>query len=430
MSAVVLTSSVNYSLDRVSEPLKDWKYLKNHIHKQRLINLLEKLAKFKCFSHYFRKILLKEVYQSVTSFIQCHQATINLFHQFELDYNKVAFKTILKEVDKQVNKCKVFMNLYIIDCYPEIISEVQTQMCCKILLLEQRKIVEEIYAQGVIKELEYEKLVDALDSSIKTAVFKGIPQIPEFKDIIRNRFKEPSDEEIENLVQKMTETVYQPGQVIFREGEVVEGAYLVISGRIREYSDWIDQELVIGNIVGVQHLIEEFSERSTTTAEVITQTSVSLIPKSIINSPAFLKELFTEAAEEILLILNTIFNHVCIVVAKSVIKLLETGQKISLLSGGLVLQGKFNKKIENWVLKPRVKKWKALDVCVVLCFPEDFLFYFKEDVDLGNAFTRYCTQMVEKESFSSTRIGIRHKRTKTADVDQCESQLGLDSNKF
>ena len=64
---------------------------------------------------------------------------------------------------------------------------------------------------------------------------------------------------------------------------------MIYNGRVHESSKWIDQELMVGNILGVQHLLPEFSLALTTTAIALTVVQTAFIPRSILKDKYFLR---------------------------------------------------------------------------------------------------------------------------------------------
>jgi hypothetical protein len=71
---------------------------------------------------------------------------------------------------------------------------------------------------------------------------------------------------------------------------------------VHEASSWIDQELIIGNIVGVQNLLEEFSDVYRSTATTITTTVVAHIPTKILELEGFVEDMYKEASEEMIML--------------------------------------------------------------------------------------------------------------------------------
>jgi hypothetical protein len=243
--------------------------------------------------------------------------------------------------------------------------------------------------------------------------------VPSVEEILKNRFKLASENEIQDLSSEMIEKTVPPGHVLLTEGQNNPEAFLIIRGRVREYSSWIDQELVIGNIVGVQHLIEEYSEKSTSSIVALSECVLIVIPKKIMKIQNFYADVFKEATEEIVMMNRKRYDlcqatdeHVLQVVGQSKVRVLKQGSKAKLMNGALVL----NASQENqWVIQPSFERFSALNDSVLLVFPEEFLFYFEKDQNLGHAFTEFCTREKENGIFKEVNWEIKHKRKPTSD---------------
>ena len=154
----------------------------------------------------------------------------------EIDIDKAIFEEISEEGNHQVHECEEFLRTYIIDCYPEVLAEVQTKRASKALLHYQKRLIEDIYEDGLIKQIEFEKLKEIIDSSIRTLLFQGLPTFPILRDIFTNRFSAAESSEILSLMSKISEKKYKPGEIIFKEGDPANGAYYIIRGRVNEKS--------------------------------------------------------------------------------------------------------------------------------------------------------------------------------------------------
>lgn len=395
-----LMDSAMISIDKENEQMNDWEYAMKLIYSDRLVRLFKKMAKYPIVGNYFRKQLYKQVilaYDAANNFVKCHEETEELIDEMEIDTDKEVFAAVIKEAHRQVKECEKFMKIYIIDCYPEVLAEVQTKRSCKMLLYTQRELISEIYEHGVIKELEYESLISAIDSSIKTVTFQGIPSLPILKDILKYRFTEATTEEINSLIGKIKEFEFETGHTFFIEGEEADGAFLIIRGRVNETSSWIDQELIIGNIVGVQHLLEEFSMRYTSTAKAITHGVAAHIPKEILKLPGFIEDMYSEASEELILLnrkrygLEGVSEKTIIqVMDQSQVKTFVTGKAHTFIDGALVMKGKVFNDEQVWIIKPKNKKRIIKENCIVLELPKNFYLSFDKLQGMGKAFERFC----------------------------------------
>lgn len=399
-AVLMLMDSASMSIDRENEIMSDWKFAESLVYDKRSIKWFKKLSKLAVIGKFFRKMLYKKIilaYDSANNFIACHEESEKLIDEMEIDIDKDKFLMVMNEAHKQIIECQKFMNLHIIDCYPEVLAEVQTKRCAKMLLYNQRHLIGDIYEDGLIKEVEYENLTQAIDSSINTVTFKGIPSIPVIKDILTYRFAAAKAEEIEALIDKIREFEFTPGHIFFKEDTEANGAYLIIRGRVNEKSSWIDQELIIGNIVGVQHLLEEFSFKYTSTAVAITSGVAAHIPKEILSLEGFVQDMYTEAAEEMILLNRKRYDlmdvnekYIMEVISQSKVRNFSAGKRVVLENGALVLKGKVFEGDQRWVVKPKKKKRFVAQDCIVLVLPESFYLSYFKNKSFGEAFENFC----------------------------------------
>ena len=403
MTSLILISSVEVFLDKESEPMSDWKIVEASAYNKRMIYFLRKLSNVRLIGRIGRRFFYKKIilaYTSALSFIRCHEQAEYIVMKQEINNNKKIFKTVIKESHRQIELCRKFMNMYIFDSYPEIISEVQTKQAEQLLLENQRKIVKKIYEQGLIQELEFESLIGIINSSINKSTFDHKHSIPKLKDTLTNRFKSASPEEISDLLEKVKIIEIGPGASIFIEGETANGAYLILRGRAKEFSSWIDQDLIIGNIIGVQYLIEEYSQVYLSSSSIVTNGLLLHIPQHSLSSHGFLKDLYEEAAEELLLLnrkkyelVNVAKEQIFLVISKSKAIYFRNEAKKVLNCGALVLnQGKNGYK-SKWIFKPRAKKRRISQDSVLLILPNSFEF-LAEDY-MGDSFNKFTSKTID-----------------------------------
>jgi hypothetical protein len=319
--------------------------------------------------------------------------------KIEIDIDKGVFEEIIKEADDQVEFAEKFLKSYILDCYPEVLAEVQTKRSCKNLLYMQRKTIDKIYEQGLIKEVEYETLNKSIEASIRTVTFQGFPSMPVLRDILINRFSAADINEINYLINRINEVKVEPLGIIFKEHEPADGAFFIIRGRVNETSSWIDQELIIGNIVGVQHLLDEFSRTYTSTSRAVTYTILAHIPKDIITMPGFVADLYKEASEEILLLnrakyglLDINEKYILRVASASKVESVKKGKKMSFLNGAIVLKGQPLAKTGKNFISPSNKLREIQNDSILMLMPEDFILSYSKESTLGKCFVKFCVK--------------------------------------
>jgi CRP-like cAMP-binding protein len=123
------------------------------------------------------------------------------------------------------------------------------------------------------------------------------------------------EEDYQILVANQSEQKYQKGDVIFREGSVPAGIFLVRSGKIKKYKiDQIGKEQIIyvasqGELIGYHAVLAE--ERYPDSASALEASALSFIPKEdffevIHRSPTFSQRLLKALSHEFTVLANSI----------------------------------------------------------------------------------------------------------------------------
>ncbi|CAG9311411.1 unnamed protein product [Blepharisma stoltei] len=406
VASLVLIESCNRALDNESQKMADWELLQKELYSKRLMNIYNYLASFPVIGQFFKNLLYDRVilaYDAASTFISAHTEAEELMDTMEIDIDELIFRDVMEEAHDQIELCKEFVRDNITDSYPEVVAEVTSSMASHTLLISQRKLINKIYHQGVIKEIEFEHLIDAIDNNMKQLTFQKNPTVPSVKDILKNRFRNASEADIELLLPMITERHYQPDQVLFKEGDPSDGAYLIFNGRVHETASWIDQELMIGNIVGVQHLLPTYKV-NTSTATALTMVFAAHIPAAMLNKDVFIEDLYKEASEELISLNASKLgfgdvseDHLMRMIKNSQIKYFIRGNMIDLRRGGIVLLGSFRKDKEEFsIIAPINKPIEAIRNCVLLLFPEHFSGCMKESRTMEEAFDSYYLKSSNK----------------------------------
>ncbi|OMJ80139.1 hypothetical protein SteCoe_19682 [Stentor coeruleus] len=399
MTSLKLINSCNKALDTEKNAMCDWDLLKTELFSPRMVKILTTSSKIPVIGKIFKKYLRKKIfiaYDSAFTFITAHEEAENIMDQMEIDIDEEVFKDVMEEAHEQVKKCKEFLYSNITDCYPDIIVELQTLKACKCLIISQQKLTKKIYEQGVIKELEYKYLISAVNNNSKKIKKVLKTHLPSLSEILQNRFTKAKPEEIEEYLPEIKENIFEPGTVLFSEGDHCSGAFLIMRGRIREHSSWVKQDLMIGNIVGAQHLLPEYS-KNTSTATAITQVVVAHLPVQIFGNHHFFIDLFKEASEELLLLNKECFNlvgvkneHLFRVVSHSTILHLMPGEKLDLSFGVLLLYGQISPgKRAYCFVWPKIKIIEVTHECVCLVLPDQLSTMIQQLDSLTQAFANY-----------------------------------------
>jgi NhaP-type Na+/H+ or K+/H+ antiporter len=405
-TSLLLISVTSLIQNQEKESMQDWKMIEKKVYNKKCHRFLQKLFENHFTSSISRKIvydMIIKAYDTGSTFIKAHKKARELFSNMEID--EVILEQIRFESKKQEKICQDFLTVHIMEYYPEVISEVQSKMASFKLLISQRKLINKIYEQGLIKKLEYSYLLTAIDSNFKTLTFLVSPKIPPLKEILKNRFKKISEIEMAQLLPSTKELHLKPGSMIFEESQEVDGAYLILTGKVHEYSNWIDQELHTGNILGVQHLLPNLNQINSTSALALTVVTAVRLPKLIINFECVEEEIYKEAADEFIILNKEKFNvknanndHIIFVVGKSYIKKVYEGSLINLTRGGLVIKGKVRSDKSCFsLLRPTRTKIESVDNALILLFPRHFSRSLKNNRNLSDAFAEYYIKNAKKK---------------------------------
>ncbi|OMJ75107.1 hypothetical protein SteCoe_25846 [Stentor coeruleus] len=216
--------------------------------------------------------------------------------------------------------------------------------------------------------------------------------MPILREIMINRFPAADPSEMNFLLSKIVERKYQPDTYVFEEGDEFKGAFFIIRGRVNEKSSWIDQELIIGNIVGVQYLLPGLSNTYLSTAKTSTYAILAVIPKEIIEYQGFVCDLYKEAAEEYILLNRRIFGltdanekHIIRIAGASTVIKLNKGKKTAFKEGGLVFKRRPYSKLKGYIIMPSEKIRKIRKESIVMIFPKDFSLYLYKGISVCEA---------------------------------------------
>lgn len=124
-----------------------------------------------------------------------------------------------------------------------------------------------------------------------------------------------SEKEFNFLISHQTENRYQKGDVIFREGTVPSGIFLIRSGKVKKYKvDQIGKEQIIyvadqGELIGYHGVLSE--ERCPDSAAALEDSMISFIPKedfleTLTRSPLFMQRLLKALSHEFTVLSNSI----------------------------------------------------------------------------------------------------------------------------
>jgi len=420
---VLLRDTCNLALDSVNQSMEDWKLLEYEVLNSKWLSVLFALSKLKLVGGFFRRAIfhkIVEAYDAASTFIKCHQEARELITEMKLNSDKEAYSIILEESEEQVKLCKEFVENHIIEAYPEIVSNIHSRQACKILVLSQRKLIEEIFEQGVIEEIEHENLLEAVDKTWKSLKISSTSQLPPLEQLLTNRFTSASEEQIGDLCSATELKTFNAGDLLFEEGQETQNAFLIFRGRVLEKGTWINQKLKIGNIVGVQHLLPEFPV-TLTSAKAETIVLAAELSKSALQQTCFLREIYTEASEEILIHYKEVLQleeakdeYIYTVVQDSKVTLLQASEFKQVKSGGILLCGNLsNTLISPTLVYPTDEFLEVMEFSVLLEFPTELGKQITPSKTLGLAFCNYCkSKLLQRFTANGSNNFYLDKRTR------------------
>jgi CRP-like cAMP-binding protein len=143
----------------------------------------------------------------------------------------------------------------------------------------------------------------------------GIFPIDRWNFTTQSILKTLTEEDYGLLVSNKTDEQYQKGDVIFREGSLPSGIFVIRSGKIKKYKvDQIGKEQIIyvaneGELIGYHAVLAE--ERYPDSAAALEDSLISFIPKEdfmgvLKKSPQFSQRLLKTLSHEFTVLANTI----------------------------------------------------------------------------------------------------------------------------
>jgi NhaP-type Na+/H+ or K+/H+ antiporter/CRP-like cAMP-binding protein len=397
-SALELIDSCNKALDNEMQEMKDWDGLEIRIYSEKKMSFLKKYTTFPIIGRVVRRIIYDNIisaYDIAHTFLRAHVETEKIMKLMDIDEDMLEF--ILEEANLQVIHCQDFIKNFITDSYPEIIADVQSKMACYMLLNSQRRIINQIFHQGLVKELEHKHLLSAADENFKLLKFMAKPKIPTLQEMLKSRFKKSNNKEIKKIIPYIEEKHYQPDTYLFEADTPIEGAYLIFSGSVDEYGEILSQNLGISNIAGAYTLTDVFEENYITTAKTRSVVIAAFIPTFALTSACFIEDVYKEAAKHIVIYQKDLFGlgdaldlHIETVIEKSSVWYLQPGSPINLKRGAMVLKGKVAKNKEIYsVLRPTRKILESIDEAILLIFPPHFGSILRQYRSITHAFANY-----------------------------------------
>lgn len=389
-SAVLLIESANRGLDNEIEPMMDWCIVHRTIYPQRLMRFLHIASRLPVLGRYFQRLeysYIAQAYDVCRNFISAHKEAEVLLDDLEIDIKKDVFERVMKEPHAQNDLAEAFLTEYIVDIYPEVSIYVQTKQASSALLYSEKKFVEEAYDQGVITELEFTALSQSLTQKITKLHLHTAPRPLTITDMLRScsLFKELSPSDLSYLVSQTREEIVKQGTVIYENKAVIEGAIVVLKGRIREKGKGFEREHYPGDIVGLQDLLPG-SVRTKTSACATIQSTLAFLPHEAIQElrkkASFDRVLCIEGIKRAVQVSKELFGPLGLlepatlsaVLANCALVKAVAGSEVSLTSGSILLEGKLSNGFRAFAfIEGREEAVSdAVSDCVLLQFSAEF----------------------------------------------------------
>lgn len=348
--------AANISLDSEDMPLKTWKELRNLILSKTQLKILKLGSKVPGIKNLCKKLLYNKLalaYDSANCFMHAHHEASHFLKSMPIyfdDYQYHIF-TILQESYEEVEACKKYIIQHITSSYPEILRYVQTYRSCHSVFNVQRKLIEKLMHHGLINDIEYENLGKLLDKNVKKVELSYVPKMPDTYDMLRGVFPNVSEELCRNLAKNTCEVFFNEGDFLFKNDDSAQGAYIILRGCAREFTDNFDEKHAIGSISGVQHLIPSFGSTITSSQATTTTIALKIRMNNIEITPEFEKEVWIQAASKIFMIYKHDFSllldgmsyeSICKFTSDCDYARYKLGETVGVKSGGLLLLGKLD----------------------------------------------------------------------------------------
>ena len=348
-----ITKAVNMSLDNESSALNTWSTIIDLLMPKLLMKVLIKGSNIPLINSFFKRILYQRIsttYDAAICFIHAHNEAKHFLESmpFNTENNSFMIQTIIQESHNEVERCKEYIREHLTSTYPEILRYVQTYKSSHSILHIQRNIIENLYHNGMIEILEYEKLILDLDKNVKFLQLKYLPKVPTTLQMLQSVFPHMSAEYCSRILENSKEVFYQVGKPLFRRGENIKGGFVILKGSVKEYSDNWDEEHTIGSIAGIQHLLPSFTKNITTAKADTYVMALKVRNKNWDYDEKFEKEIWVKAAPKLIAIHKDKFGDIISRMEKEdVDKIIsecryakyKAGEVINLISGGVLLLG-------------------------------------------------------------------------------------------
>lgn len=187
---------------------------------------------------YLRHILviyrLSVSYQIASAFVTAHESVVPLFRQLVPD--KRIADTIISESEKQIESAaKILCDFE--SNFPDITRTIKTRQVTEQLLKQLMSYAEDLLENGEIEEKELGSIVQGIHR-IKAYMWTENYKLSEPRDrqnVFREceLFLEVPCPDVEEILKKSTEEIFNANQCLQKGGEKVRGLYIIVHGTVK-----------------------------------------------------------------------------------------------------------------------------------------------------------------------------------------------------
>jgi NhaP-type Na+/H+ or K+/H+ antiporter len=381
-TALALIKTANRSLDEHHEPMRDWQFAEKNLLPRWLVNFYLKASVEPRIGSYFRNKLcerMSEAYDIASTFMHAHHEAEELIDYMGIDeVDKEIFEEVMHEVHSNIHKADIFIKTCITDSYPEVLRYIQTKKAFLTLLNSQRKLIDSIYKQGVIGEIEHFYLLDSINSDSYSLPIYKYARLPSIKEILMNNFPEASEDQISLILSYSTEVSYEAGKIIHSLGSISTGAYIILKGRAREFCEGYQTDHVVGSMICLKNLLEHYDKYITTLEAATNVTAYKISPTILQELPEFEISIWKMCVHKILVIMKEQVPEIQeneseilrAIINKCSLKRYFKGDSLDGETGGILLYGQVGRYLGiSYVPPDNLKYYCTTDKVIFMHFP-------------------------------------------------------------
>ncbi|CAF1576807.1 unnamed protein product [Adineta ricciae] len=328
----VLIETVEQAKTKISLK-RHWQLLVGHFHMPLWLKFLIKFDKIVWLNRQTEKSLFEHLILTIELALAFHSATSRLEHMLlKIPEFTNIDNHIISNVLNDAKKLQVRASLVLQDLqysYKKCWTVEMTKRCAQMLLKYESVAIIQLYETGMLNEMEYTHILQLIQKKLFHLEYGHIMSIPETDFHLEqdNQFNnlqlffDLSEDEKYQLKQllKSRRKLFQPGELLLRQGHITSEAYLIVRG-IVECSEDLLTCYRSGHIIGVDSLFDKSSSTSNRTYRA----GSSIVETFAIDQS--LLDIFLSNPNTLQLIYNEIALHMLISMYQYPIHLLNYAQ--------------------------------------------------------------------------------------------------------